>query len=445
VSLRTRILTLTVSATAVVLVLFAIPLVLLLHRVAAEDVQQKALDTARGVADYISTGGADGSLEAYVARVDARDDSVPVAVVTSDGTTYGPDLPGAAELTESPPFTDHDKDGDGQFLPVSQADIDDVNGGRLIRIGVNTADGADVVLAFADDDRATSAATRRLLPLGGAALLLLLLAGGAAELVARRLVRDLNQTADLADTIASGDVVARAPESGPPEVRRVATALNRLAGRIDELLAAERETAADLSHRLRTPLTVLRLDVEALPADRSRAELEEHLDQLERTLTAVIHQARRSQREGARPACDPGPIVEDAAAFWRPLVEDQGRILSVSVTSGLPEVRCAADDLRAAVDALFENCVAHTPEGTAVGVRAARAADGEGVAVEVCDRGPGFSPDAVRRGRSDRGSTGLGLDIARACARASGGDLEVVREAGAGGRWTVVRLTLGEA
>jgi signal transduction histidine kinase len=51
----------------------------------------------------------------------------------------------------------------------------------------------------------------------------------------------------------------------------------------------------------------------------------------------------------------------------------------------------------------------------------------------------------VHRGRSDRGSTGLGLDIARSCARAAGGDLDVVREQRDGATWTVVRLSLGRA
>ena len=61
------------------------------------------------------------------------------------------------------------------------------------------------------------------------------------------------------------------PDDGPEEVRRVGAALNRLAGRIDELLAAERETVADLSHRLRTPLTAVRLDVESLPTPNARS------------------------------------------------------------------------------------------------------------------------------------------------------------------------------
>ena len=443
-SLRGSIRLLAFGATLAVLLLFAIPLWLLESRSASHDVQQSATDTARGVADYLSAAGVSESLEEYVERVNGREGAPPVEVIGPDGTTYGEKLPGAGEKETRPsPGADRDGDHDGPFFTQSQVDVDSVAGGRLIRLVVRTDGGPTAVLAYASDARVRSTVATRLLPLGGAALVLVLLVGLAAELVARRLVRDLDRTADLADTIAAGDSVARVPETGPPEVRRVAHALNGLAGRIDELLAAERETVADLSHRLRTPLTALRLDVESLPAGEAREELEEHVSTLERTLTAVIHQARRSEREGPHVGCRPGPVVAESVAYWQPLIEDQGRPMEVRVDPDLPEVHCSADDLRAAIDALVENCIAHTPDLTPIAVRATTAGPQPGrVAVEVRDQGPGFRPDAVHRGRSDRGSTGLGLDIARRCARASGGDLVVSREEPG---WTVVRLELGPA
>ena len=101
-------------------------------------------------------------------------------------------------------------------------------------------------------------------------------------------------------------------------------------------------------------------------------------------------------------------------------------------------VRCAESDLASALDALLENAVAHTPEGAAIAVVVEDGVDGM-VLLDVRDRGPGVPPGAVGRGRSDRGSTGLGLDIARSCAEASGGRLELVTLDG----WSVVRLLLG--
>jgi signal transduction histidine kinase len=100
-------------------------------------------------------------------------------------------------------------------------------------------------------------------------------------------------------------------------------------------------------------------------------------------------------------------------------------------------VRAAAEDLAAAVDALLENVIAHTPEGTAFAV--ALAAVDTGAELVISDDGPGVPADAVIRGRSDRGSSGLGLDIARRCAESSGGSM-VISGGPAGG--AVITLLL---
>jgi signal transduction histidine kinase len=93
-------------------------------------------------------------------------------------------------------------------------------------------------------------------------------------------------------------------------------------------------------------------------------------------------------------------------------------------------VRASPEDLAAAVDALLENVIAHTPEGTPFEVSLSTV-DGAAVLV-VADAGPGLPEGAGARGRSDRGSSGLGLDIARRCADASGGSMRVGRAAAGG-------------
>jgi signal transduction histidine kinase len=167
----------------------------------------------------------------------------------------------------------------------------------------------------------------------------------------------------------------------------------------------------------------MRLDAEALrdPADAER--MGAHVSTLERMLTAVIHAARRPQREGRLPSCDASGVVAERVAFWSALAEDQGRTVSIAVPRSAVPVRAAAEDLGAAVDALLENVIAHTPEGTAFAVRLS--AEPPGAWLEVSDDGPGLPPDASVRGRSDRGSSGLGLDIARRCAEAAGGSMTI--------------------
>jgi signal transduction histidine kinase len=111
-------------------------------------------------------------------------------------------------------------------------------------------------------------------------------------------------------------------------------------------------------------------------------------------------------------------------AFWSALTEEQGRAGTLTVPDGPLPVRAAAEDLAAAVDALLENVVAHTPEGTNFAVRLTPG-DGGGAELAVADDGPGLPTQAEVRGRSDRGRTGLGLDIARRCAEAGGGSMTV--------------------
>ena len=223
---------------------------------------------------------------------------------------------------------------------------------------------------------------------------------------------------------------------GPPETKALAEALNRLAERITELLVAERATVGDLSHRLRTPVTALRIDVEGVEDAALAERLRVHVGNLQRSIDAIVKEARRPVRHDMSSRCDAVAVVRERVGFWAPLAEDQARRVTLDVPAGPVWVRSADEDLAAALDALLENVVAHTPEGTAFTVRLAPAE--EGVHLDVLDDGPGIPATALQRGRSDRGSTGLGLDIARAAAEASGGSLELLHDPAAHG----VRLFL---
>jgi signal transduction histidine kinase len=110
-------------------------------------------------------------------------------------------------------------------------------------------------------------------------------------------------------------------------------------------------------------------------------------------------------------------------AFWSALADDQSRTDTVLLPAGPLPVRCSAEDLAAAVDALVENVIAHTPEGTDFAVTLE--AIPTGARLTVSDEGPGLPDQAPVRGRSDRGSSGLGLDIARRCAEGSGGSMRL--------------------
>ena len=268
-----------------------------------------------------------------------------------------------------------------------------------------------------------------------------MLSVAVADQLARSVVRPIKALAHASDRLAAGDLSARATVAGPPEVRRAGAGLNRLAARIGELLAHERETVADLSHRLRTPLTALRIDAESLRDSAEMDRLLADVGAVERTVSGIIREARRPGGSGTVVSCDAAEVVAERAAFWWPLAEDQDRWMTVEVAPG----RCRSwsrDDLATCADILLENVFAHTPEGAGLAVRLSHRAGG-GAWLVVTDDGPGFGDaDPTQRGLSGGGSTGLGLDIARRIAEASGGTLAVGRSASGGG---AVTLGLGAA
>ena len=427
--MRHRILLLSVGMTTLVVLAFAVPLTLLMRNAALDDSLEKARVRVQGIAYYVGDKkNTTEDIEAYIEGV-SGDGPGRIAVRLADGTTLGDAPPGGVSAPKLDPSRYGDGDGDDSKGPpkTSPVSFRSVEGGKAAEIDVGTPDGPASVCLFLTDDELYDGFASQLGILIAGSLLVLLLSILGAELVSRRLARPLEETASTAERLARGDLDARAPTTGPAEVAKVGAALNGLADRIDEVIAVEREAVADLSHRLRTPLTALRLQVEALP-DRDRAEeLNAQVNTLERTLTTIIKAARRPQREGRVPHCDAVQVVRRRAAFWEPLFEDQGRELTLDLPTPPAEVRASAEDLAAALDALVENVVAHTPDGTPARIALIREQVGTttGVRITVADQGPGIPLGAGERGRSDRGSTGLGLDIARRATEAAGGRMTI--------------------
>jgi signal transduction histidine kinase len=277
----------------------------------------------------------------------------------------------------------------------------------------------------------------------GFGLVVLLVAVIVADRFSRRMSRPLRDVALVAGRMRDGQLEGKAPERGPKEVVALAAALNRLAARIRQLLASERDSVADLSHRLRTPVTALKLDTEFVQDGDVADRLRGHVTQLERTVDAIVHDARRPSRAAqASTSCDVGRVVGERVAFWSALAEDQGRPLRLALPDRPLRARLDASDLSDVVDVLIDNVFAHTEDGVPVEIWVVPRADGA-VVLTVEDAGPGLpSVDVINRGTSNAGSTGLGLDIVRRAALASGGSLELGRSRLGG---ALVRLVLGRA
>ncbi|OEJ30557.1 sensor histidine kinase [Streptomyces subrutilus] len=299
------------------------------------------------------------------------------------------------------------------------------------------------------------------------AVMLLLAVGlvGGSVLVADRLgakvVRSSKRLAQASHALGEGNLDARVEPMGPRELRDAGVAFNAMAHRMTELLAVERELVADLSHRLRTPLTALHLASERMAGSPESARVEAAVGALETELQAIIAAARTPLAVGpmghglrgtdadpgpahhtpgapaAGPRCEAAEVVRRRTAFWAVLAEQQDRPCFLELTQEPAPVSLPDDDIAAVVDALIGNVFRHTPSGTPFGVRVVRTAQAVELVVE--DAGPGIpDPDRAQSRGSSTGSSGLGLDIARRAAAVTGGSMRIARGPLGGAHITVV-------
>jgi len=266
------------------------------------------------------------------------------------------------------------------------------------------------------------------------------MAGVAATLVAgsvavadrlgARIVPATKSLARAARRLGADDLAVRVAPAGPPELAEVGRAFNAMADRMVGLLRSERELAADLSHRLRTPLTALRLELETTDNWVDLDRLRQAVAILSAEVDGIIRTTREPLSSRTAEQCDATDVLADRLAFWSVLAEDHGRPWTVIGSAEPLWVAVPRADLEAAIDALLGNVFHHTPEGTAfragvVGTTLIVEDDGQGIA----------DPDhALRRGASSAGSTGLGLDIVQRVAAGAGGELVIGRAASGGTR-----------
>ncbi|CCH33315.1 HAMP domain-containing sensor histidine kinase [Actinosynnema sp. NPDC047251] len=297
-----------------------------------------------------------------------------------------------------------------------------------------------VVEAFVPEEELSRGVSTAWFALGGVALSLVLASVLVADRLGGRVVKASKALAEGAQRMEQGDLATRVVPTGPPELADAGGAFNRMADRIGQLMAAERELLADLSHRLRTPLTALRLDSETLGADPGANRVRQAVHALEREVNELIRAARRELDDPGGRQCDAAQVVHDRLVFWSALADDQQRRWNMRGTERSAFVPLTRTDLAAAMDVVLGNIFRHTPEG--VGFVVALFHRPDLVVIVIEDAGPGIEDleSALRRGSSSAGSTGLGLDIARRAAESTGGSLSVDRGP-LGGTRVQLRLT----
>lgn len=302
--------------------------------------------------------------------------------------------------------------------------------------------------------------------LGIALLLSLAIAVSAALVIALavswfttdRLTRPIKDTVAAATRIADGDYAARVPDSRlGVEFASLDNAFNRMARALQDTSRRRRELLADLAHELRTPVATLDGFLEAVEDGVIATEPEtwrtmrEQTARLGRLVDDVDRLSRAEEGElDLRPRrLDADDVIADAVRAASAAYQDVGVTLHHQRAPIAPSVQADPDRLQEILHNLLNNAARHTPPGGTVTV-AATTVGGE-VRISVSDTGVGIAPEHLPHvferfyradpARSRRtGGSGIGLTIARALARAHGGDLHA---ASAGpGRGAIFTLVL---
>jgi signal transduction histidine kinase len=424
--MRRRISRLVLATTSAVVVAFVIPHCLLVRTLAEDRATAAADQEGRNVAILVASLPDGEQLTELVTALDARA-SPSTAVLTATGRVIGSGQISAADpevqrALAGEAFTVVDDDGGRALLPVVGPD-----GTAVVRTSVTPEQlHSGVVPAWAG--------------IIGLGIVLLLGAQVVSARLGRRVSNPVRAVADTAHRLREGDLTARAPVQGTEETVELAEALNGLAERTTELLASERASVADLSHRLRTPVTALRLDTEAVGDPELAQRMATHVRTLQRSIDAIVAEARRPVRTELPARCDAIAVLRDRADFWKALADEQGRPFAIQLPEHGVSVALASEDLADLVDVLIDNVFLHTREATRLRVEAFHS--GTALRIEVADGGPGFDRATPDPGSGRRlGSTGLGLDIARRIVVGCGGGFRLDR-APEGGALVVMELPI---
>jgi len=282
-----------------------------------------------------------------------------------------------------------------------------------------------------------------LIPIVVVALLVAAATGGM-----RRITRPVDNLAQAARRIEAGDYSAQVPEWGQPEIRSVARAFNSMAVRLKTMDEQRKGFLADVTHELRTPLSVIRGQAEGIadglyPGDA--AHIAPILDAAH-TLERLVEDLRTLALADSgnlvlnREPTDMGVLVRDTVESFRAQADSGGQTLTADIAEQLPTLDVDPARIRSVIANLLSNAIRHTPAGGAVGVTVS---PGDRVTIQVTDTGEGIPADLLPhvferfvRGPESKGS-GLGLAIAQDIVTAHSGALKIESMVGSGTTATV--------
>jgi histidine kinase len=294
----------------------------------------------------------------------------------------------------------------------------------------------------------------------------LITAAIAAIFVGRRLLRPIDELRAAARRMAAGDYAVRVPVPTEIELASLAHDVNELGEHLATTEQRRTQLLTEVTHELRTPITVIRGQMEALldgvvaPSDEVYVAVADEAARVQRLVDdlTMLSQADEGTLEVKLVEVDLAAVAIAAAERLRPQFDhaDVALIAEPAGVTGALLVRGDRDRLTQVLSNLLGNALGHTPAGGTVTVRSGR--QGSTMWVDVIDTGTGIPAGELEhiferfyRGRSDGTARsrptpvgrGIGLTIARSLARAHGGD--VVASSNGPGTGAAFRLTIPRA
>ncbi|MBM7853927.1 signal transduction histidine kinase [Desulfohalotomaculum tongense] len=287
-------------------------------------------------------------------------------------------------------------------------------------------------------------------------------------LFSKMVSRPLLDMSRVSLAMASGDFSRQVTVNSNDEVGLLASSLNTLSTRLQEKLAQlerldqmRREFVANVSHEIKTPLTIMQAFTEALEddivtGDRERKEylknINEEIHRLRRLVNDVLDLKKMEEGHGdfEKEYVDLNSVVSSVENKFRALKEKARVNLEFNIDRSTPQVFCSKDRIEQVFINLIDNAIRHTPEGGKVSVNISPKADS--VMIEVKDTGTGIAGEDLpmiweRFYKADKsrtrgqGGTGLGLAIVKRIIEAHGGCINVQSRPGAGTTFTIILPT----
>jgi len=275
------------------------------------------------------------------------------------------------------------------------------------------------------------------LALVGLGLLALAVGIGLAAGLSIRLTRPVRRLSEVARRFGAGELEARASPDAIRELAQLGESFNTMADALVANVNAQQEFAANASHQLKTPLTGLRMRLEAIATDTdgavdARSEARKALADVERlnTLTEdLLELAHATAPVYGGERVDLGALADHVVQRWEETANRRGKRLTIR-TTGTASVHADPEDLEHLIDNLIDNAVRYSPDHAGIDVEVS------GSTLTVTDDGPGIPTGEQthiferfyrgQRGRTAAPGTGLGLAVVAALAARWGGQTRLV-------------------